>query len=276
METGTERLIASVDDGVGWIVFNNIEKHNAMTSDMLAGLTIACERFATDPAVRAVVLRGAGDKAFISGADIGQLDSGEMGSRGGSGASGGAQAASRGAGGGRRPGLTSGLAAIEKPVLAMIHGYCLGGGVAMAMGADLRICADNAQFGIPAARLGVGYPYEATAQLVALVGPGHAAEILYAGARFDGREAVRIGLANRSVPADELENTVRALAIAMAGNAPLSHIAHKRAIRAAAIGGQPDDSASIDAAIAAAWQSADFAEGRKAFLERRTAHFTGA
>lgn len=263
METGTERLIASVDDGVGWIVFNNIDKHNAMTADMLSGLTVACERFATDPAVRAVVLRGAGDRAFISGADIGQLDSGAMGSRG----------PSRGDAG---AGLTSGLAALEKPVLAMIHGYCLGGGVAMAMGADLRICADNAQFGIPAARLGVGYPYEATAQLVALVGPGHAAEILYAGARFDGREAVRIGLANRSVPADELENTVRALAVAMAGNAPLSHIAHKRAIRAAAIGGQPDDSASIDAAIAAAWQSADFVEGRKAFLERRTARFTGA
>jgi enoyl-CoA hydratase len=261
METGTERLIASVDDGVGWIVFNNTEKHNAMTSDMLAGLAVACDHFAKDPEVRTVVLRGAGEKAFISGADIGQLDSGEM--------------------GGSRPargeaGLTSGLAAIEKPILAMIHGYCLGGGVAMAMGADIRICADDAQFGIPAARLGVGYPYDSTAALVALVGPGHAAEILYAGSRFDGREAVRIGLANRSVPGEELEGTVRSLAAAIAGNAPLSHVAHKRAIRAAAIGGAPEDSTSIAAAIAAAWKSDDFVEGRKAFLERRAAHFTGA
>lgn len=266
METGTERLIASVDDGVGWIVFNNIEKHNAMTSDMLAGLAVACDHFAADPAVRVVVLRGAGEQAFISGADIGQLDTGEMG---------GPRAPSMEARTPSRPGLTTGLAAIEKPVLAMINGYCLGGGVAMAMGADIRICADDAHFGIPAARLGVGYPYDATAQLVALVGPGHAAEILYAGGRFDGKEAARIGLVNRSVPKDELEGTVRSLAIAIAGNAPLSHIAHKRAIRAAAIGGPPTDQAAISAAIAAAWLSNDFVEGRRAFLERRAAHFTG-
>jgi enoyl-CoA hydratase len=269
METGTERLIASVDDGVGWIVFNNTDKHNAMTSEMLAGLAIACDRFAGDPAVRAVVLRGAGDKAFMSGADIGQLDSGEMGSaRAGDGAAG-------PGGPDSGQGLTRRLTAMDKPVLAMIHGYCLGGGVAMALGADIRICSDDAQFGIPAARLGVGYPYDATAQLVALVGPGQAAEILYGGARIDAEEAVRIGLVNRRVPKADLEDTVRALAALIAANAPLSHVAHKRAIRAAAMGGRPANETAIAAAIAAAWQSTDFAEGRRAFLERRPAHFTG-
>jgi enoyl-CoA hydratase len=260
METGTERLIATVDDGVGWIEFNNTDKHNALTSDMVAALAVVCDHFAADPAVRVVVLRGAGDKAFISGADIGQLDSGEM--------------------GGSRPpqrdtGLTSGLTNMDKPVLAMIQGYCLGGGVAVALGADIRICSDDAQFGIPAARLGVGYPYDATAQLVALVGPGHAAEILFSGARLDATEAVRIGLVNRCVAKADLEDTVRSLAVLIAGNAPLSHAAHKRAIRAAAVGGLPANEAAIADAIAAAWHSRDFAEGRRAFLERRPASFTG-
>jgi enoyl-CoA hydratase len=267
METGTERLIASVDDGVGWIVFNNTDKHNAMTSDMLAGFALACDRFAADPAVRVVVLRGAGDKAFISGADIGQLDSGEMGGQRG--------VSDDSAGGRAGRGLTTALTTMDKPVLAMIQGYCLGGGVAMALGADLRICSDDAQFGIPAARLGVGYPYEATAQLVALVGPGQAAEILFAGARIGAAEAARLGLVNRSVAKADLEETVRSLALLIAGNAPLSHVAHKRAIRAASIGGHPDDEAAIAAAIAAAWYSKDFVEGRRAFLERRPAQFTG-
>jgi enoyl-CoA hydratase/carnithine racemase len=263
MDTGTERLIASVEDGVGWIVFNNTDKHNAMTAAMLAALAGVCEQFADDPAVRTVVLRGAGERAFISGADIGQLDTGEL---GGATAPPDDDADSR---------VTAGLAAIEKPVLAMIHGYCLGGGVAMALAADIRICADDAQFGIPAARLGVGYPYEATARLVALVGPGHAAEILFGGARIDAAEATRIGLVNRCLPKPQLEGSVRSLALTIAGNAPLSHVAHKRAIRAAAIGGLPADRAAITAAIAAAWGSDDFSEGRRAFLNRRPARFTG-
>jgi enoyl-CoA hydratase/carnithine racemase len=263
MDTGTERLIASVEDGVGWIVFNNTDKHNAMTADMLDGLARACDGFGRDPAVRAVVLRGAGERAFISGADIGQLDSGELGRAGPAGVE---NADAR---------ATGGLTAIEKPVLAMIHGYCLGGGMAMALAADIRLCADDAQFGIPAARLGVGYPYEATARLVALVGPGNAAEILFAGARLDGAEAARIGLANHCLPKGELEGAVRSLAMTIADNAPLSHVAHKRAIRAAAIGGPPGDRPAITAAITAAWQSDDFAEGRRAFLDRRPPRFVG-
>ena len=147
--------------------------------------------------------------------------------------------------------------------------------VMVALTADIRICSDDAQFGIPAAKLGVGYPYEATSELVALVGPGHASEIMFAGRRIDAVEAERIGLVNRQVPKHELEPTVRALAADIAANAPLSHVAHKRSIQSAARGGPLAERAAIHQAIAAAWASDDAVEGRRAFLERRPSQFTG-
>lgn len=264
MDTGTDRMIAYVEDGVGWIIYNNPDKHNAMSIDMLQAVNRICEAYSTDPDVRVVVLRGAGERAFISGADIAQLDSGEL----------------------ARPAVpterdmadnagTTGLAALPQPLIAMIHGWCLGGGVMVALTADIRVCADDAQFGIPAAKLGVGYPYDATAQLVSLVGPGHASEIMFAGRRIDAVEAERIGLVNRLVPKHELESTVRALAADIAANAPLSHIAHKRSIRSASFGSPEADRAAIHDAIAAAWASDDAVEGRRSFLERRPAEFTG-
>lgn len=260
MDTGTDRMLAYVEDGVGWIVYNNPDKHNAMSLDMLQAVRRITASFATDPEVRVVVLRGAGERAFISGADIGQLDSGEL-----------SAPADRADGDDAGIGV---LAALEKPVIAMIHGWCLGGGVMVALGADIRVCADDAVFGIPAAKLGVGYPYEATAALVALVGPGQAAEIMYSGRRLDAAEAERIGLVNRRVAKAELEPTVRGLAAEIAANAPLSHVAHKRSIRAAV--GAAQDREPVRSAIAAAWASADAAEGRRSFLERRPARFTGS
>jgi enoyl-CoA hydratase len=259
MDTGTERMLAHVDDGIGWIVYNNPDKHNAMSLDMLQAVTRISEAYASDPDVRVVVLRGAGERAFISGADIAQLDSGEL-----------SVPADRAAGDDAGSGA---LAALEKPVIAMIHGWCLGGGVMVALSADIRICADDAVFGIPAAKLGVGYPYDATSALVALVGPGHAAEIMYGGRRLDAAEAERIGLVNRVVPKADLEPTVRALAAEIAANAPLSHVAHKRSIRAAVRADA--DRAPVRSAIAAAWASTDASEGRRSFLERRPARFTG-
>jgi enoyl-CoA hydratase/carnithine racemase len=238
VDTGSEHLRASVADGVGTIVFDNPEKHNALTADMFAGLARVCEAFTTDPDVRAVVLRGAGERAFVSGADIGQLD-------------------------------------LPMPVVALIHGYCIGGGVMVALAADIRVCADDAQFAIPAAKLGVGYPHEATAQLVALVGPGLAAEILFAGRRFDAGEAARIGLVNRAVPKAALDGAVAALAKEIAANAPLSHVAHKRSIRAATSALVDAAGPDVDDAITAAWRSTDFGEGARAFFERRAPEFQG-
>lgn len=259
MDTGTDRMLAYVDDGIGWIVYNNPVKHNAMSLDMLQAAGRIADTYAADPEVRVVVLRGAGERAFISGADIGQLDSGEL-------------APSERADGDEAG--TAGLQALEKPVIAMIHGWCLGGGVMVALSADIRICADDAVFGIPAAKLGVGYPHEATAALTALVGPGQAAEIMFSGRRLDAAEAARIGLVNRCVPKAELESVVTALAAEIATNAPRSHVAHKRSIGAAATGTAPGT--AVHEAIAAAWASDDAVEGRRSFLERRPPRFTGA
>ena len=262
MDTGCDQLHATVDDGIGLIVFDNPAKHNAMTGDMLAALARVRVAFAADPEVRVVVVRGVGDRAFISGADIAQLGSGQIGTP-----------PPRGSGPGGPP-ATRGALAVGKPVIAMIHGYCIGGGVMIALGADIRICSDDASFGIPAGKLGVGYPYEATATLVALVGPGQAAEILFTGRRIDAREAERIGLVNRVVAKDALEDEVLAMAREIAVNAPLSHVAHQRSIHAA-VSGRDDEQAGVDAAIAAAWASADFREGAAAFMERRDPHFEG-
>jgi enoyl-CoA hydratase len=264
MDTGTERMIAYAEDGVGWIVYNNPEKHNAMTADMLAAVNDICTAYAEDPSVQVVVLRGAGEKAFISGADIKQLDSGEIN----------AVAAPSAADMAANAGTTR-LATLEKPIIAMIHGWCLGGGIMVALAADIRICSDDAQFGIPAAKLGVGYPADTTAQLVALVGPGQASELMFSGRRIDAAEAARIGLVNRAVPKAELESQVRDLAAEIAANAPLSHVAHKRSIVAAARGSMVTDRAAIDTAISAAWRSDDCAEGRRSFLERRPPVFRG-
>ncbi len=266
MDTGCAQLHATVDaDGIGVIVFDNPAKHNAMTADMLAALGRVRRAFAADPGVRVVVVTGAGDRAFISGADIAQLGGGALPTPASTPAP--APDAPTGPG----PG---GALDVGRPVLAMIRGYCIGGGLMIALAADVRICSEDASFAIPAAKLGVGYPHEATATLVALVGPGQAAEILYSGRRIDAREAERIGLVNRVVPADALEDTVFALAREIAANAPLSHVAHQRSIRAA-VHGRPEDRAAVDAAVQAAWASADFREGAAAFLERRPPTFTG-
>jgi enoyl-CoA hydratase/carnithine racemase len=259
MDSGCEQLRATVADGIGTIVFDNPEKHNAMTGEMLAALGRVTHAFADDPDVRVVVVRGAGDRAFVSGADINQLGSGEI---------------STPPAGTTVPAPSRRMLAVGKPVLALIHGYCIGGGVMVALAADLRICGDDAQFGIPAGKLGVGYPHEATTMLVALVGPGHAAEILFSGRRIDAAEALRIGLVNHVVPKNGLEDYVHELAREIADNAPLSHVAHQRSIHAA-VTGDAAARAGVDEAIAAAWNSADFREGATAFLERRAPNFEG-
>jgi len=260
VDTGCDRLHASVHaDGIGTIVFDNPDKHNAMTGDMLAAFSRVCAAFTNDPDVRVVVVTGAGDRAFISGADIAQLSSGALSAPGAADAQ---QAA------------IGGLRAVTKPTIAMIHGWCLGGGVMVALDADIRICSTDAVFGIPAARLGVGYPHAATATLVALVGPGQASEILYSARRIDAADAERIGLVNRAVPHEHLEREVLDLARSIAANAPLSHRAHGASIRAA-VSGNDADLAAVDPAIATAWASEDFTEGGRAFAERREPRFEG-
>jgi enoyl-CoA hydratase/carnithine racemase len=262
MQFAEGRMLAEIADGVGTITFNNPEKRNAMSLEMWRGLVEILDLFAADASVRAVVLAGAGHKAFVSGADISQFGSQR------------ADAAAQR----DYDALTSAgrarLAAFPRPVIARIRGFCLGGGLGIALQADLRIAADDAEFGIPAARLGLAYGAGMVRQLVALVGPAHARMLLYTGARIDAREAARIGLVNRTVPADDLTDTVDDIARAMADNAPLSIHAAKLAVAAAEAPGSVAD-AEVEAAIAACFDSEDYREGRAAFQEKRAPRFAG-
>jgi enoyl-CoA hydratase/carnithine racemase len=263
MDYADGRMLAKVEAGIGTITFNNPDKRNAMSLEMWQGLVEILDRFESDASLRVVVLTGAGTKAFMSGADISQF---------------GSQRADA-AGQREYEALTSTgraqLAAFSRPVIARIRGFCLGGGIGVALQADLRIAAEDAEFGIPAARLGLAYGAGMVRQLVALVGPAHARMLLYTGGRIGAREAERIGLVNRTVPTEELVETVEELAETIAGNAPLSIRAAKLAVSACELPGSVADQV-LDDALAACFDSADYREGRAAFQEKRPPRFIGS
>jgi enoyl-CoA hydratase/carnithine racemase len=256
------KMLAETKDGIGHIIFNQPEKRNAMSVEMWQGFGEILQGFAEDPAIRVVVLSGAGDKAFVSGADISQFEQqrGDEAAR---------QEYDRKTSEGRAV-----WEAFAKPTIARIRGFCVGGGLGIAMGADLRIASEDSQFGIPAARLGISYSYSAVRRLVDLVGPAEARLLLYSGDRISAAEARQIGLINRVVPVDALEATVDKLARTIATNAPLSVASMKFTI-AQAMRGDAADRAAISASIAACFNSADYREGRAAFMEKRKPVFTG-
>ncbi len=257
------KMLAETEDGIGLVTFNQPDKRNAMSVEMWDGLGAILDLFAADPAVRVVVLTGAGSKAFVSGADISQFDA----RRGDADAQ---QEYDRLTSAGRAK-----LAAFPKPVIARIRGYCLGGGVGIAMQADLRIAGRESEFGIPAARLGIGYGFDMVRDLVTLVGPAHARMLLYTGDRIDAAEAQRIGLVNRVVADDELSEAVFDLARTIADSAPLSVRAAKVAVSEAVKDAGERDTGAVQAAVAACFESHDYQEGRAAFREKRTPIFTG-
>ncbi len=258
------KMLAEVDEGVGLITFNQPEKRNAMSVDMWHGLVAILDQFEADPSVRVVIMTGAGSKAFVSGADISQFDKTR--------ADASAQI--------EYDRLTSGgrakLAEFPKPVIARIRGFCLGGGLGIAMQADMRIAAVDSEFGIPAAKLGIAYSFEMVRKLVSLVGPAHARTMLMTGNRMDAKEAERIGLVNKLVSDEDLNETVLGLARTIADNAPLSTRAAKLAVNEAVKSEAERDAAAVNAAVLACFDSADYREGRAAFMEKRKPRFTGA
>jgi enoyl-CoA hydratase/carnithine racemase len=257
------KMLAAKADGVGYITFNQPEKRNAMSVEMWQGLAEILDDFREDSAVRVVIMTGAGGKAFVSGADISQFEKRR--------ANADAQE--------EYAQLTSGgrsrLARFPKPIIAAIRGFCLGGGLAIAMQADLRIASANSEFGIPAARLGIAYAFDGLRTLVQLVGPAHARMILYTGTRIGAEEAARIGLINRVVPEDSLADAVLDLAHTIAGNAPLSIAANKLCIDNVLKDPADRDLDAIARAGRTCLDSADYREGRTAFMEKRQPRFQG-
>ena len=263
LELKTERMIAEIDNGIGWVTFNNPARLNAMSMEMVEAIPTIFKTFQNDDSVRVVVTRGAGDRAFVSGADISEFEEKR------------ASADARKIYDERSAEAAEAMKAFDKPTIAMIRGYCIGGGLMMALRADMRIGADDSQFGIPAARLGLGYGFGGVTGLVDLIGPAYANEILFSARRFQAEEALRIGLINRMVPVSELEDTVRELAQTIAGNAPLTIKAAKYAIREKLKDPENRDMAGIASRVEACFQSEDYIEGRRAFMEKRPAKFQG-
>jgi enoyl-CoA hydratase len=248
-------------DGVAWITLRNPQRHNALRLEMWQALPDVAARIEADSQVRVCVVRGHGNDAFASGADISEFEQHRK------------DPASAAAYEAVTSRAFTALLELTKPVIAMIQGHCMGGGLALALCADVRLSAADARFAVPAARLGVGYHRSGVERLVDVVGPSAAAEIFFAGLQYTADEALRLGLVNRVLPKEDLEGFTRAYATAMAANAPLTQRAAKRAIRDALDGRAHD--AEVERLIDACFASQDYAEGVRAFLEKRKPRFTG-
>jgi enoyl-CoA hydratase/carnithine racemase len=259
--TLTERIIARKEGAVGWLIFNNPERRNAVSVDMWEAIPQVIAQYEADPEVRVIVLAGAGDKAFVSGADISQFEK-ERSS---------ADAVQRYEE--LAEGAAAKLASCDKPLVAMIRGYCLGGGVNIAVLCDIRVAADDARFGIPAAKMGLGYRASSMKNLVEVVGGAYAREIMITARQFTAAEAREMGLVNKVVSVADLEKAVKEYTDAIGGNAPLTMRTAKRIIRE--LGRVDYDAAKTKAWAKECFDSEDYKEGRKAFMEKRKPVFKG-
>jgi enoyl-CoA hydratase len=257
------KILQSVTDGVGVITFNNPEKRNAMSLDMWEGLGHALVELRDDPEVRVVILVGTGDKAFVSGADISQFEKTRHNAEA-------SEEYSK-----RSAAQRALLADYPKPTIACIRGFCLGGGMQLAMMSDIRFAAEHSQFGIPAAKLGIAYGYDGLKHLVSLVGPSWARLIMYTGMKVDSAEALRIGLVDRVLPDNELWDATMEIARTISGNAPLAIQAAKITIAQVLKDPEKRDMAAIKDIGTACMDSEDFREGRRAFMEKRKPKFAG-
>jgi enoyl-CoA hydratase len=259
----TERMIVRKEGPLGWIVFNQPPRHNAMSVDMWESLPKILDAYEADPEIRVIIITGAGDKAFVSGADISQF--------------------------GERRGTMEAvkeynaiadhandrLKTCSKPVIAMIRGFCIGGGLGIALGADIRIASEDSQYSVPAAKLGLGYRFSGIKRLSDIVGPSFAAEIFYTARRFNAKEAETMGLVNRVVPNDQLEKYTRDYAMVIAENAPITVQSVKLIVKNIHADPADRDLAACAQAVENCFASEDYKEGRTAFMEKRKPRFTG-
>lgn len=256
-------IIAEKDGAIGWVTFSNPAKHNAVSKEMWDGLSDAMETYNADDDIRVIILKGDGEKAFVAGADISRFED---------------ERASEDAIKAYGDAVTQSYDAVKntpKPTIAMIRGYCIGGGTGIAVCCDMRICSEDAQFGIPAAKLGLGYGYDNIRKLTDVVGPSAAKEIFFTARRFSADEAKDMGLANRVVPAGELESYVRNYAETIAENAPLTVKSVKIIVGEIMKDPESQDVDLCQQVMDACFDSEDYVEGRRAFMEKRKADFRG-
>jgi enoyl-CoA hydratase len=259
----TDKMIAQKEGAIGWITFNNPERRNAVSMAMWEALADIVDDYGKDKAIRVIVLKGAGDKAFVSGADISEFEekrSSPETTRIYNQAAGKANDA---------------LLHVGKPTIAMIRGYCIGGGVSVALSCDMRIAAEGAKFGVPAARLGLGYEAKGVRKLMDVVGPAFAKEIFFTARQFTAAEAVAMGLINRVLPDAQLEAYVRDYADSIAANAPLTVASIKTIVAELTKDESVRDLALCQQVVDRCFASEDYVEGRTAFMAKRKPKFQG-
>ena len=260
----TDKMLSRKEGGIGYLIFNNPERHNAVSLEMWEAASHYLEDFRNDSAVRVVVLTGAGGKAFVSGADISKFAKERS----------------------TKEDIDSYNVAVDaantavfefpKPTIAMVRGYCIGGGVGLALCCDMRICSDNSKFGVPAAKLGLGYGYKGIKKLVDVVGPSYAKEIFFTARQFTAAEAHGMGLVNRVVPEAELESYVKSYAETISNNAPLTVDSVKYIVSQVLADESKRDLQKCADLVSGCFASRDYTEGRTAFMEKRKPQFTGS
>jgi enoyl-CoA hydratase len=258
-----EKMLSRKEGSVGTVIFNNPERHNAVSLDMWKMAGEMLDDFRNDDNIKVVVVTGAGGKAFVSGADISRFEK---------------ERSSEDAVKHYNEVVDKSYRAFHefpKPVIAMIRGYCIGGGMGLATCCDIRIATEKSTFAVPAAKLGLGYGYTGLKRLVDVVGPSFAMEIFYTARQFTAAEAVTMGLVNRVVPDGELESYVKNYAETIAGNAPLTIKAVKVVVSEMMKDESKRDLKRAQDAVDACFRSRDYEEGRKAFMEKRKPVFTG-
>jgi len=256
-------VLAEIKGGIGWLIWNNPTKLNALSPGIAEDALEVIQAYEANPDVKVVVMRGVGQKAFISGGDIKSFDKTRANAE--------AARIAREA-----PGkLRHAMLTMEKPLIAMIYGYCLGGGMGMALNADIRFASTDATFSVPAALRGIAYAPSGLKQLVDVVGPSVAKDIMFSGRRLKADEALRVGLINRMVEAEDLERVTIEYAETLAANAPLSIKASKYFINQLGLEEAQRDEARMDAMQREAEDSEDFKEATRSFIEKRKPVFSG-
>jgi enoyl-CoA hydratase len=261
--TATDKMLARKEGRVGTMTFNNPERHNAVSLEMWQAATRILDDFAGDENVRVVVVTGAGGKAFVSGADISKFED---------------ERASKAAVEGYNAtsgGFYASLYNFPKPTIAQIQGYCIGGGLNLAIACDLRFCAEGSRFGLPAAKLGLGYGYAGLKRFFDTIGPAHTKDIFFSARQFGAAEALAMGIVSKVLPEAELAGFVQGYAATVADNAPLTIAAIKQIAIEALKPERERNLALADELVARCFASGDYIEGRNAFMDKRKPVFTG-